>query len=507
MSKKAIAIIGGGACGVAAFIELFLRLKIAGKHDEVIINIIEKKAKVGQGLAFGTRQPGHILNTQANLMGIHAREPEHFGQWVRENAHKYGYEAIAQLTDEQMYPPRQLYGQYMEAQFAHYLQQALAGGMQVHVIQDEATDAAAEGQQWKITLASGNTIAADYMILAVGTPKRNNYSHFRSNAKYIDFPWPSSCIKEKVPKGATVAILGSSLSAIDTLMTFDDNGHEGSLALYSHNALLPRVQPEVNSTYDRKYLTLNNIHRQMRDRLRSVTATGLFRLFQQEAEHYEGKSIDWKTTGRKGQPASKLLKEDIHVAQLGGDAFQNIAYSLRYDTSVIWSLLSLEEKLRFAHWIGSYWNINRHGMPLVNALRIRNLFDKGQLFVRPGLKSVTYDEQTEKFQLTHEHGQCDAADYLINATGTAMRIKDMDVTMIRNMHHKKYIVPHEAGGICINRQNMRVLSPNLTYDNLYAVGQIANGELLDTNAVWFNVKTIAKMCQDILYQLDRGDIS
>ena len=492
---------------MAAFIELFLRLRIGNHHRQVQLNIVEKKPKIGQGLAFGTDQPGHLLNTQANLMGIHAREPAHFGDWVRENAQKYGYEKMAQLADEQMYPPRRLYGQYVEDQFQQYLKRAEEEGVPVRVIQEEAIDADLQDNGWRISLDDGKHLYSDYVILAIGTPKRNNYHRFKENAQYVDFPWPSSIIKDRVPAGAEVAILGSSLSAIDTLMTFGDTSHQGKIGLYSRSGLLPRVQPEETAAYERKFITLNNVHKLMRQQLRSVTATELFRLFQKEAEQYEGKTIDWKATGRQATSARKLLENDINVARLGGDAFQNIAYELRYEASVMWSLLSDEEKVRFIRWIGSYWNINRHGMPLVNALRIKSLFDKEQLTVTAGLEEVTFDESRKKFRLTYQGGQHAEADYLINATGTAKRLSDMDITLIQKMHHKKYLIPHSAGGIRINRQHMQVISPHLRHDNLYAVGQLASGELLDTNAVWFNVKTVAKLCQDIIYQLDRGNIS
>ena len=77
---KNITIIGGGACGTAVFIELLLQIATSGLASTIKISIIEKDKTLGYGLAFSTEQPGHLLNTQTQLMGIHVYEPGHFSK-------------------------------------------------------------------------------------------------------------------------------------------------------------------------------------------------------------------------------------------------------------------------------------------------------------------------------------------------------------------------------------------------------------------------------------------
>ena len=83
MEETTVGIIGGGACGVAALAELMVQLKITGKHTTTQILLIERRSELGAGLAFSTDQPGHLLNTQADLMGIHSFEPKHFSTWLK----------------------------------------------------------------------------------------------------------------------------------------------------------------------------------------------------------------------------------------------------------------------------------------------------------------------------------------------------------------------------------------------------------------------------------------
>ncbi|MGY6558616.1 MAG: FAD/NAD(P)-binding protein [Nitritalea sp.] len=82
--KQTIAIIGGGACGVASFIELFIKIHQFGLQDSIRIDWFEKEKTLGYGLAFGSEEKGHLLNTPTDLMGVYAKEPSHFTDWVAE---------------------------------------------------------------------------------------------------------------------------------------------------------------------------------------------------------------------------------------------------------------------------------------------------------------------------------------------------------------------------------------------------------------------------------------
>ena len=61
-----ITIIGMGACGTAAFAEATIRLA-ASPVPGIVIHLVERDDDIGPGLAFGTDQPGHLLNTESRL--------------------------------------------------------------------------------------------------------------------------------------------------------------------------------------------------------------------------------------------------------------------------------------------------------------------------------------------------------------------------------------------------------------------------------------------------------
>ncbi|MCF2517500.1 FAD/NAD(P)-binding protein [Dyadobacter sp. CY351] len=502
MSLTNITIIGGGACGISAFIELFLQLRIAKSHREVSITIIEENKEVGKGLAFGTKQPGHILNTQADLMGIHFTEPQHFSDWLIEHDARIGSEVVDNQGENRAFTTRRLYGDYLKEQFEHYFALARNEGMDVQVIHASAKSVARGEPRFTIHLSGNTQHSCDFLVLSPGTPVADNYPDLNDKENYFGSPWPSEPILEKIPKDADVAILGSSLSAVDALMTLTDNDYKGKITCYSPDGLMPRVQPaDQAAMIDCKFLTLKNLHEIQRKELRNPTVKEIFRLFKKEAETYAGGKIDWKATARTDKPAEKLLAEDIEIAKNGGDALSNIPYSLRYESSEMWKWLDESEKLKFKKWFGAYWAVNRHCMPLVNAERVNKLFISNQLQVVPGLKEVVFDDSKNSFVLIHGDGNESVETFVINATGPASAVKVMKSELMQNLAKDGLIEPEDAGGIKINTETMQVITGKSAYPNFYAVGHITNGLLLDVNAVWYNVKTIGNLSRHLISQI------
>lgn len=504
--KKNITIIGGGACGTAVYIELVLQMAKDELKNEIKITIIEKEKSLGYGLAFGTDQPGHLLNTQADLMGIHTDEPGHFANWLKNKGGKKRQDVKGNGSEDHSYTTRKLYGEYVAEHASDYLQKAADLGISMEVVRDEAMDVHKNARSYEVICKSGLRIPSDFLVLAPGTPKPNNYRELKQYPQYIDFPWPSENILGQTHPEDHVGILGSSLSAIDAAMTLTDNGHTGRISFFSPDGMLPRVQPESERPYDRKYLTRENIHRLKRESLGKTTVKQLFKMFREEVEDLAGTPIDWKALDRTGKPADRFLEYDIECAEKGGDELIAVVYSLRDDASPIWSSLDVEEKQRFKKWLGPHWMLNRHAMPLHNAYRLRSLFNDGILKVIPDFREVSFDEQTERFAMKQGSSDVVYVDKLINSTGSSSHLEQMNCPLIDNMVKKSYLSPYPVGGAIINERTMRVVSPR-GGEGIYALGHVVNGLLLDVNAVWFNVRTASVLCKDILFNIRNGSNS
>ncbi len=503
---KNITIIGGGACGTAVFIELLLQTVTSGLSKELKITIVERDERLGYGLAFGTEQPGHLLNTQAELMGIHVHEPEHFSEWLQQQGGKDRQDVKGRGDTDHTYTTRQLYGDYVSAQMRHYMAKAQDRGVPLQVVHAEAIDIQRESESYEVVCHDGERIPSDFVVLALGTPKPNNYKELLPFPEYIDFPWPSHRIINKLSPDDHVGILGTSLSAIDAVMTLVDNGHKGKISLFSPDGMLPRVQPEKGTAYQRKVLTISNIHQAKRETLQKVKVKDVFRLFQRELDGYVKNPVNWKEQNRENKPAEKLLNDDISCAEKGGDELLTVVYSLRYDAGTIWRMLDIEQKQFFKKWLGSHWMMNRHAMPLYNAYRLQALFKEKRLKVFPGLEEVEFNTKDRSFTLTLDDSSQHIVDKLINATGTSSHLAKMECKLLDNLLKKGYLSSYPVGGALIDELTMQAISPK-GGKGIYALGHLVNGVLLDVNAVWYNVRTAANLCEHLLSHIKNGRIS
>ena len=71
------------------------------------------------------------------------------------------------------------------------------------------------------TLGSGNDFSrdADRVLLATG-----HWFETDDRDRYFTSPWPAEKLLSSIPKGAKVAVIGTSLSAIETLLTLTSEG-------------------------------------------------------------------------------------------------------------------------------------------------------------------------------------------------------------------------------------------------------------------------------------------
>jgi uncharacterized NAD(P)/FAD-binding protein YdhS len=101
-SQFSIAIVGGGFTGAVVAAQLLRK-----SRGSVSVVLIEKGARLGFGVAYGTQCKEHLLNVPAKNMNAYPDDPEHFLHWARSN-----YDSGAQPDD---FLPRLVYGPYATA--------------------------------------------------------------------------------------------------------------------------------------------------------------------------------------------------------------------------------------------------------------------------------------------------------------------------------------------------------------------------------------------------------
>ncbi|MFD2743022.1 MULTISPECIES: FAD/NAD(P)-binding protein [Sphingobacterium] len=503
---KNIAIVGSGASGVACFIQLVQKHVTQGNPFPISITLFEKRKEFGDGLAFGTEQQGHLLNTKAGLMGIFPKERMHFVQWMHQNSEwiEDNYPQVSTHPDS--YPPRMLYGNYVQTMFDTYRTWGADKGIE---IQTESTEVVAadviDRNNVVLHTADERQLPFDFVILATGNPESSTFAKLKTTDHFFCSPWPTSrLLREIKDKQARVSIVGSSLTAIDALITLVDNGHEGPIQFFSLTGLLPRVQTPSEMPYERKVLTLSSIRSIIRQQQRTLRIIDLIRLFRSEVESALQQQVDWSNEDRINKDQLTLLEKDIQEATGDGNIFQTILYSLREDSYSIWRLLPPDQKMLFGKWVKPHFDINRHAIPLENAIKIRNILRSGQLEIIAHTDDIEW--KGDRFILKQQDGKTHEADYVINASGPSSDIEKMqDQPIWPDLLAKKYIEQHPIAGILADLNTMRVwTSSRNELSPFYVIGHQLAGAQLDINSLWFNVEQADLLTNDLLLQLGHG---
>ena len=215
-----VAIVGGGAAGALVAANL-LRSGDAG----VEVTVIEPRAEIGLGVAYSTPDPWHRLNVPAISMSALADDTDHFHRWAG-----IAPEAFARRVD---------YGRYLRSVLDETV--AAAPGRLRHV-RSVAERVRPEGAGIRVTVAGGETIDAAAVVLATGveTPMAlPALEPLAGDPRVINDPWPPGSLDD-IADGETIAILGTSLTAIDVAGSILTRHPQARVVALSRNGDLPR---------------------------------------------------------------------------------------------------------------------------------------------------------------------------------------------------------------------------------------------------------------------------
>jgi uncharacterized NAD(P)/FAD-binding protein YdhS len=133
-----VAIVGAGFSGSMVAVHLADTFRAGGE-----IALIEKRRRLGPGIAYGTDYPLHLLNVPAGKMGAYPDKPRHFLEWLKERPDLVSQYSLDPLK-EGSFVPRNLYGLYIEELVQRW---ALQTG-RVHRFEQEALDLTKAPHGW-----------------------------------------------------------------------------------------------------------------------------------------------------------------------------------------------------------------------------------------------------------------------------------------------------------------------------------------------------------------------
>jgi uncharacterized NAD(P)/FAD-binding protein YdhS len=218
-----VVIVGGGFSGALMAINLF---RFGGPRTTLVERAPER---LGRGIAYGAAHPGQLLNVRAAAMSAFPDDPDHFVRWCRDRGGAAPADFVARDT------------------YGAYLRETLAGvrtiaGDRLAVLTGEVR-AIDRNDGLRLTLAGGETLAADAAVLTLGNLPPHAPPGIDPAALppgiYVDDPWardPTAGLSDT----DQVVLVGSGLTAIDVALRLDAVGFDGQILALSRRGLAPR---------------------------------------------------------------------------------------------------------------------------------------------------------------------------------------------------------------------------------------------------------------------------
>jgi uncharacterized NAD(P)/FAD-binding protein YdhS len=450
LPRRQIVICGNGASAAALIHALARAVKCP-----TTVCVIGEGNRTGEGIAYATRNPEHLLNVPARRMSIDPDTPDHFLQWLaRKGLEPRGW-------DDQ-FLPRQLYGDYLHDAIAAAI--CASSQMELEMEWSHVTGLARRDKGWTVSYRNG-AVDADMVVLATGndmpSPIGTRYSPDIA-ARIVDNPWTPLSIDRM----ENVLILGSALTAVDVVLTLLGQGHQGQITLLSRRGLLPYTHvpclpgEPITPPWPR-------------------TTRALLRDIRQ-------------AVGRTPPPAQ----------------WQAFMDSMRPHWPDIWGRLPTAERRRFLRHGAAIWNVHRHRLAPGVGARIESLLGQRFRKVRGRIAGIARNgDGSLVVEVRGRDGlHLIEADRLINCSGPNSDPGKSRDGLIESIVAGRHARASESGiGLDIDGENRVIDRDGQVQQSLYAMGALTRGRWWEITAMPEIAAQAKQIATTILHRLPTKD--
>lgn len=431
-----IAIAGGGAAGTLVAIQL---LRAATTPLRIVV--LEPRAQLGRGEAHATRHAEHLLNVRAGGMSAFADAPGDFVHWLQANEAGAAREELASR-----FAPRRAFADYL----AQRLQEARAASLATLVhLHTRALGVERVAAGLRLALADGQALTAARLVLATGNAPRPLPARGASAlpaARRIE-AWDSAAV-DAIAADATVGIVGSGLSMVDTAMALLAGGHRGTLHVLSRHGLMPL--PHIDG---------QPAHVMDVDAFAALPLRGRLR----------------------------ALRAEVARAADAGIAWQSVVEALRPHGQRLWTTLSCADQRRFLRHGVRLWDVHRHRIAPEVHRRLCRALASGQLQRhRARLDAVIAGERCLQLHARGPHGAPLALESacVVNATGVELRVQAMRNPLLTELEGRGLARPGPHGiGLDTAEAGRVVDAGGIAQDDVFALGSLRIGSLWESLAI------------------------
>jgi uncharacterized NAD(P)/FAD-binding protein YdhS len=476
-----ISIVGGGATGIAMLRHL-AEQACSNRHRNSIseIQLFDKSGFDG-GMAYRTQSDHHLLNMKVSTMSIRIGDAQDFLRWAK----RVGLECAG---NEHL--PRKLYRGYLDDARESAIEHCRDAGISVHAEHAEVVQMHFSPDH-DVVLKTDRNVMHESSVMILCTGHNAPDDHYGLAASPIYIPDPYSPFAFPDSGGIEVGILGTGLTAVDSLLALASSHLSVKMTCFSRSGLFPTVQavtkPEVNGDF-REAL---RCYVQCREQIEADDFASKISEF---LRAFAGICCDLSCQDSNGDALAEL-ERNIALAR---SCVPNIPSYLTGIVDVVcdaWSKMNRVEKARFMAVYNSGWLRNRSAMPLTNAVKILDLLRSARLSTISRLQNVV--DVGGRFRAILRGGDSHDVDYLIAATGPSYRLNTSPFYL--DMQRRGIVTLDELGGIACDYLDGRVLDGRGSkHRNIFAVGGPTKGTHFYAAAVDINLCRVESVINAIL---------
>jgi uncharacterized NAD(P)/FAD-binding protein YdhS len=430
-SRTDLLIVGGGFSGTT------LVANLARLVPSIDVTLVER-APIGQfGMAYRTKCSDHVLNVPAGGMSAFVDLPNDFIDWAANQG-----ESLSPST----FAPRALYSQYLNSLLTKARSKA-----NLNIVHDEVTAISRDLDGWTCTTRDGSTILAKLVVLAFGNCFPILPSELRAlegHPTLVVDPWAAISIQPTIGLDR-VGIIGTGLTAVDVILSFEGLGFKGKYDLISRHGLLPNPHRSGVSP-----LPIDSVPKPQN------SVRNLFREFRQTAKTASESGSDWRA----------------------------LFDAIRPRVSDYWLALDAKQRRRFISHCRVFWDVHRHRTPPDADAVIKDLIRTGRVSIIKGklLNSAPIGDTASVDVILD--GACGVKnfqwDLVFNCTGSPARVSTWSSRLVSSLQSSGIatIDETEMGFVCDD--SGRVIDGNgLAHPDLFLLGILRRGQLWESTAV------------------------
>ncbi|WP_221348558.1 FAD/NAD(P)-binding protein [Streptomyces beigongshangae] len=466
-----ICVVGGGTAAACLVMALARAL---GPRDVDLV-IVEPSDRLWRGRAYRADRDEIVVNAPHTMMTLDPNDPEHARRWL---ARHHDGSRTAGLWTQEVFPPRHVYGRYLEETLSRTLDGLTAAGWRVRWLRRRATSAAPDGAGALVGLEDGNTVPCDHAVLCVGDPAGYDPYGLAGHPSCISRPYPVVSALGGVPPSASVAVIGCGLTAVDTVLGLRAQGHRGRITLLSRDGILAAVR-RPRQTGRPTVLTPDTVRDRLGHPSSPLRLSAVVALARREALlagatpgqiGAETSLADWGLGRVRRQLADRENVRDV-------DWLQVTTWALITTVHQWWPALPRGDRQHFLRRYHRLWASFTSPMPAATARTLVGMADSGQLRVLRGLEDVTPAERGFLVRAQHRAVGADVVVTAATAAPTARTVApagahELMDALSRNGCGQR----HPDGGLRVEPDTGRLLDRSgRPQRSLLALGHLTSG--------------------------------